>query len=422
MRHKMTTSNTLLTIGMITNEALPVLENELTFTRRVNRQYDKQFGITGAKIGDTVNIRKPVRYIGTRTPTLNVQGSTESSVPLTLSTQYQVAMSFTSADLKLSIDEFSSRFIKPAVAQMANMIDFDGLQQYKYIYNTVGTPGVTPSTNAVVLSAGVKLDNEAAPMGDRTLSLNPAAQAAIVNANTALFNPTKQISEQYLKGSMGTALGFDWYMDQNIAVHTIGTYAANVVGNAVTNTNAVTSGSSIVTGGWTAGDILNVGDVITFGTTTTKGVFAINPQNYQSTGELRQFVVTSTATADGSGNMTINVSPSIVFNTTGTPNAFATVTSSSDSIAAGAVLKVFGASATSTPQNMAFCKDAFTFATVMLPDMPGVDNARATSEQLNMSIRLISAYDVVNDRRISRLDLLGGWATLRPELACRIAG
>lgn len=418
----MATSNTLLTIGMITNEALPVLENELTFTRRVNRQYDKQFGITGAKIGDTINIRKPVRYIGVRTPTLNVQGSTESSVALTLDTQYQVAMSFTSQDLKLSIDDFSGRFIKPAVAQMANMIDYDGLQQYKVIYNTVGTPGVAPATAAVVLAAGVKLDNEAAPMGDRSICLNPAAQAALVNAFTALFNPTKQISDQYLKGSMGTALGFDFYMDQNVAVHTIGTYAANVVGGVVTNTNAVSSGSSIVTGGWTAGDILNKGDVITFGTTTTNGLFAINPQNYQSTGQLRQFTVTSTATADGSGNMTIAVSPAIVFNTTGTPNPFATVTSTTNTLAATAVLSVFGASATSTPQNMAFCKDAFTFATVMLPDMPGVDNARATSEKLAMSIRLISAYDVVNDRRISRLDLLGGWATLRPELACRIAG
>jgi len=221
---------------------------------------------------------------------------------------------------------------------------------------------------------------------------------------------------------MGKALGFEFYMDQNIAVHTIGTYAATLSG--VTVTNAVTSGSSVVTGGWTAGDFLNIGDVVTFGTTASggKGVFAINPQNYQSTGQLRQFVVTALCTADVSGNMTIQVSPAITFNTTGTPNAFATVTSTTDSIAAGAVIGVFGTTAKVTPQNLAFCPDAFTFATVMLPDMPGVENSRATDEQLGMSIRLISAYDVVNDRRISRLDLLGGWATLRPELAVRIAG
>lgn len=418
----MATSNTLLTIGMITNEALPVLENELTFARRVNRQYDSQFGKSGAKIGDTLNIRKPVRYIGRRTPTLNVQGSTESSVPLVLTTQYGVDMSFTSADYALSIDDFRDRFIKPAVAQIANMIDYDGLQLYKNIYNFVGTPGNTPSTNAVILAAGVLLDNEAAPMGDRSLCLNPTAQAAIVNANTALFNPSKQISDQYLKGSMGMALGFEWFMDQNIAVHTIGTYAANVGAGAVTNTNAVSSGSSVLTGGWTSGDILNAGDIITFGTTTVNGVFAINPQNYQSTGLLRNFVVTSQATADVSGNMTINVSPAIVFTTSGTPNPNATVTSTTNTIAATAALSVFGTSAKVTPQNMAFCKDAFTFATVMLPKMPGVDNGMATSEKLAMSIRIIDGYDIVNDRKITRMDLLGGWLTLRAELATRIAG
>ncbi len=407
---------------MITNEALPVLENELTFTRKVDRQYDKKFGVSGAKIGDTLNIRKPVRYIGRRTPTLQVQGSTESSVPLTLTTQYGVDMSFTSADYALSIDDFRDRFIKPAVAQIANMIDFDGLQQYKYVYNTVGTPGVTPATNAVVLAAGVKLDNEAAPSGERSLCLNPDAQAAIVNVNTALFNPNKEISDQYLKGSMGRALGFQFYMDQNVAVHTIGTYAATLSG--VTVTNAVTSGSSVLTGGWTAGDFLNIGDVVTFGTAAAggNGVFAINPQNYQSTGQLRQFVVTALCTADVSGVMTIPVSPAIIFTTTGTPNPYATVTSVTNTIAATAVIGVFGTTAKVTPQNMAFCKEAFTFASVMLPKMPGVDNGIATSEKLNMSIRIIDGYDIINDRKITRMDLLGGWLTQRAELACRVAG
>lgn len=411
-------SNTLLTIGMITNEALAVLVNQLTFTRTINREYNSEFGRNGAKIGDTLNIRKPVRYTTRRTPTLDVQGTTESSVPLVLTTQYGVDMSFTSAELKLSIDDFSNRVIKPAVSQLANSIDYDGLQLYQDVYNAVGTPGATPSTLLTYLQAGVKLDNEAAPMGDRKICLNPIAQATIVNALTTVFNPAKAISDQYLKGSMGTAVGFDWYMDQNIATHVVGTYAADVAGGAVTVTNAVTSGSTIVTGGWTAGDQLLAGDIITFGTTTVNGVFAVNPQNYQSTGQLRQFVVTEDTTpASGGGAMTISVSPAVVFT-----GAYKTVTSGTDSIAATAVVSVFGASATSTPQNLAYCKDAFTFANVELPDMPGVSVARATAPELGMSIRVMEGTDMVNDRRITRLDLLGGWKTIRPELACRIAG
>ena len=405
-------TNTLLTIGQITNEALVVLENELTFTSKINRSYDSSFAKAGAKIGDTLNIRKPVRYIGRRTPTLSVEGVTETSVPLTLDTQYGNDMSFTSADLALSIDEFSDRIIKPAIANISNMIDFDGLQEYINIYNAVGTPGTTPSALLTYLDAGVKLDDEAAPMGMRYICMNPRAQATIVNALQALFNPSKQISDQYLKGSMGAAVGFDWYMDQNIAVHTGGVYAANVGADAVTVNGAVTSGSAIVLQGWTAADILNRGDIVTFDT-----VFAVNPQSRQSTGELRQFVITSTATADGSGDMTIAVSPSLIFS-----GSEQTVTSASGTLPDNDPLDTFYATGVVSPQNLAFCPDAFTFGTAALPDMPGVSNARATSSKLGMSIRYIQSYDVTNDRRIDRLDLLGGWATIRQELAVRIAG
>ena len=210
----MAISNTLLTIGMITNEALAVLTNELTFTRTINRQYDSQFGRTGAKIGDTLNIRRPVRYTVRTDPTLNVQGSTESSVPLVLTKQYGVDMSFTSADYALSIDDFSDRFIKPALSALANKIDFDGLALYSDVYNAVGTPGTTPTSQLTYLQARALLNNEAAPQNDRSICLNPTAEITIVSNLTALFNPNKQISDQYIKGSMGTAFGFDWYMDQ----------------------------------------------------------------------------------------------------------------------------------------------------------------------------------------------------------------
>ncbi len=405
-------SNTLLTIDMITQEALVVLENELTFTRNINRQYDDQFGKAGAKIGSTLNIRKPVQYTVRRTPTLVVQATTEQYVPLTLDTQYGVDMAFTSAEMKLSLDDFSDRIIKPAVATMANAIDYDGLQEYVNVYQSVGSPGSVPSTLATFLASKTMLDNAACPTNDRKMVLSPETEASIVNALTTLFNPNKQISDQYLKGSMGNAIGFDWYMDQNVAVHTVGTYAANVAGNAVTVTTTVTSGgSSVVTGGWTAADFLNIGDIIYFANT-----YYVNPQNRQSTGELAQFVVTSLATADGGGAMTINFSPAVQFS-----GQYQNVTSATGTIPNTTVVKVVGASATVTPQNLAFQRDAFTFATVYLPALPGVVTSTATSKQLGMSIRLTQGTDLINDTAISRLDLLGGWATIRPSLACRIA-
>ncbi len=405
-------SNTLLTIGMITNKALSVLENSLTFTRKVNREYDDQFAVKGAKIGDTINIRKPVRYVGRRTAALSVENSTETAVPLTLNTQYGCDMSFTSAELALSLDEFTDRIIKPAVATMANMIDYDGLQQYLNIYQHVGTPGVpgTDLTNA--LNAGVKLDNAAAPNdGLRSLVLNPQGQASVVGGLTTLFNPNKSISDQFMEGEMGRAVGFDWYMDQNVGVQTIGDYEATN-GSAVTMASTITSGNSIPTTGWTSGDVLNVGDIFTI-----SGCYSVNPQSRVTTGQLQQFVVTAAPTpAGGPTTMTLTVSPALVVS-----GQFQNVTAAG--AVSGSVITVYGAEETVTPQQLAFHRDAFTFGTTDLPVPGGVDmGKRVSSKKLGMSMRLVRAYDINNDRFPCRLDLLGGWATLRPELACRVSG
>lgn len=404
-------SNTLLTISQITNEALAVLENQLTFTKHINREYDDSFAREGAKIGQTVNVRKPARFEGRRGATINVEGFNETSTPVTLDTQYGCDVSFTSKELTLDIDSFSDRVLKPQIATVANMIDRDGLQLYKDIYNHVGTPGTTPNTNLTYLLAGVKLDNEAAPVDDqRCMVLNPLAQATIANANLTLQNPAKTISEQYNSGRMGRALGFKFEMDQNVVAHTIGTYAADVAGDAVAVNGAVSSGNSVALDGWTSGDKLLAGDIVTFA-----DVYAVNPQNRQSTGELRQFVVTADATADGSGDMTISVSPAIV-----PSGQNQNVTAG---IANNAVVKVFGASATSTPQNLAFHRDAFTFACADLELPSGVWMAkRVTSKRLGLSMRVVKAYDITNDRAPMRIDVLGGWKTLRAELASRVSG
>lgn len=418
-------ANTLLNIAMITNEALMVLENNLTFTKRVNRQYDDQFGRTEAQIGTTLNIRKPTRYTRTMGPTLQVQSSTETYVPLALNNWYQQSVSFTTEEMTLNIAEFSDRFLKPEIAQLANNVDYDGLQQYINVANAVGTPGSTPTTLNTYLLAGVQLDNNATPMdGERSVVINPLMQASLVNALTNLFNPTGTISEQYRKGAMGEAIGFDFNMDQNVGVQTYGTYGATSgsAGTVAMSATAGQTGSSIATTGWNSLDFLNVGD-----TFTIAGVFTVNPQNYQTTSQLQTFTVTALSTANsggaGASTMTVSIFPAITplnivngFNN----NAFANVNAAP---AGSAKITVLGASGTASPQGLAFHKDAFTFACVDLFVPGGVDMAkRVSSKKLNLSIRAVRAYDINNDRLPMRLDLLGGWATIRPEIACRVQG
>lgn len=400
-------ANTLLTIAMITREALRVLENNLTFTKQVNRQFDDKFGVDGAKIGTVVNVRKPPRYLPRVGQALDLQDATETQVPVSLDQQIGVDLAFSSQDLALSIDDFSERFIAPAIAAVANKIDQDGMGLYNTIYQSVGTPGTVPNALFTYLSAGVALDNSAAPMdGQRSIVINPLMQATIVDALKGLFQQSTAIAEQYAKGEMGVAIGFDWFMDQNTSAHTVGPQGGTprVAGGNQT-------GSSLLTDGWTAAAAarLNKGDVFTI-----EGVYMVNPQSRQSTATLQQFVVTEDVSSDGTGAATIPISPAIV------PAAqqFATVTGAP---ADDALITVIGAAGTVSPQGLAFHRDAFTLVTADLPLPRGVDMAaRVSDKQLGMSIRMVRAYDINLDRFPCRLDILYGWSTLRPELACRI--
>jgi hypothetical protein len=399
-------ANTLLTISMITREALRVLENNLTFTKTVNRQYDDRFGVEGAKIGTVLNVRKPPRYVGRTGTAISIEDATETQVAVTLDTQFGVDISFTSEDLALKIDDFSKRFISPAVATIANKIDHSGLALYKSVYNSVGTPGTTPNALLTYLQAGVKLDDNAAPMdGDRSVCITPMMQATIVDALKGLFQQSSAIASQYRRGQMGTAIGFDWYMDQNCNTHTVGPLGGTPLVNGASQT-----GASLITDGWTsaAASRLKEGDVF-----TVAGVNSVNPQSRQDTGQLQQFVCTADKSSDGSGNLTATISPSITVS-----GAFQTVTGSP---ADNAAITVIGAASTVSPQGLLHHKDAFTLAMADLPLPQGTDMAaRVSDSQLGMSIRMIRDYDITTDKFPCRLDVLFGWAALRPELACRI--
>lgn len=407
-------ANQILTISKITRETLRVLENNLAFARGANRNYDDNFAESGAKIGDTINIRKPTRYIGRTGQALNIEDQTETSVPLQLSTQFGVDIVFTTKDLKLSMDDFSERFLKPAVATVANKIDRDGLIMAKNaVYNTVGTPGTTPSTLLTYLNAGIKMDFESCPKDDqRSIVCDPLAQGTIVDALKGLFQDSKDIAEQYRNGNMGRAAGFNWSMDQNVVQHTVGPLGGTPLVNGSNQT-----GNTLSTKGWTssAASRLKRGDVFTIA-----NVYAVNPQNRQTTGQLRQFVVTNDFSSDGSGNGSVVISPAINPPIGGVFTQYQTVDSN---VVDGAAITVLGSAGTITTSNLAFHRDAFVLGSADLELPGGVDMAaRVSDKKAGLSIRMVRQYDINLDRIPCRLDVLYGWAPLYPELACRIAG
>ena len=419
-------SNTLLTLTMITREALRILHNNLVFAKGVNRQYSQEFAQTGAKIGTSVNVRKPNKYPIRVGQTLSISGTNETYIPLTLTTQAGVDTSFSSQDLALTLDDFGKRILSPAMSRVSSKVDFDGLAQAAQIYNNVGTPGTTPGANTganlalttapqIYLNAGMLMDNMATPRDEnRRVIFNPIAQATSVANLSGLFQDAGSIGEQYRKGVMGTALGFEFAMDQNVNIQGSGTHSATTV---VTGTSGQ-SGSTL------AVVASNAATVLPGETFTIANVFSVNPENLQSTGLSQQFVVLPSAnsngayTCDAGGNVVLNISPAIV-GPSSPVNPLQTVTA----LPAGGASLTFNCAANGSTyvNNLAYHQDAFTLATADLILPGGVDFA-ARENYDGISMRIVRAYDITNDLFPTRTDILYGFATLRPEMACRIWG
>lgn len=390
-------NNSLLTPSVITKETLVMLENNLVTANKVNRRFENQF----VKIGSTLTVRKPNRFAVTRGPGLQIQDINEPFTSITVSNQVHVDFEFTTQDLALTIEDMSERYLKPAAAKLANTMDYDVLTNFTNIYNQVGTPGTVPNAYSYIAQVGQRLDEAAAPQDGRVLVLGTAAYWSIDQALIGLY--VKTVAEPALKGFLANLANFEIYLDQNVQAQTVG-----ALGGAGAVNGAGQTGSSLITNGWTASvsGLLNVGDVFTIA-----GVYAVNPQNQQSTGSLHNFVVTGTANSDSGGNSTIAISPAIV-----ATGAYRNVSAAP---ANGAALTVRGSAATSYPQNIGFCQDAFGLVTVPLPLPRGVDFA-ARETYRNVSLRVIRDYDIDSDAIPTRADLLYGTATFYPELACRL--
>lgn len=399
-------NNTLLTISMITREALRVLENNLTFAKQISREYDDRFGVSGAKIGTVLNVRKPPKYIGRTGTTMVIEDSVETSVPVRLDTQFGVDIQFTSAELGLSIDDFSKRFITPAVAVIANKIDYTGLGLYAQVPNVVGTAGTPPTDLGIYLDAGVAMDDNMAPRdSSRAVVISPKAQASLVNGLKGLFQSSEKIADQYESGTMGLAAGFKFSMDQNVRTHTVG-----ALGGSPVTAGAGQTGSSLNVSGFTAAAAprLKKGDTFTLAL-----VNATNPANGQDLGYLRRFTVTSDVSSAADGTATVPIWPPIIA-TGGGKNVTAAP-------AGGAALTIAGTANSTATTGLAFHRDCFTLACADLPLPQGVDMAsRVSDKQLGLSIRMVRQYDIREDVFPCRLDILFGWAALYPELACRI--
>lgn len=391
-------ANTTLTPTEVTREALRILHEKLSFVGTINRQYDSSFARTGAKIGEQLKIRLPNRYEVRTGKTMNAQDTEEESVTLTVATQKGVDMTFSSAEMTMDIDSFSQRILRPAINVLASHIEYDALTNMtKDVYNLVGSAGTTPATLGVIGDARAKLNQYLAPKDDRFIQMDSIAMAALVNAFSTLQNPAPAVSRQYLEGFVNKAIGFDWYENERVLRHTNGTDHTSVT----INDGSIASGDTTIT---TAGANVTVGTVFTFSGDAVK---AVHPETKQVYDHDQQFVITAVNGNDWT------FSPAIITsgpkqNVNKLPTTGTTITLHGN---ANAILE----------QHLAYHKDAFAFVTADL-DLPGGVHSAARETFEGISMRIVQQFDIKTDNFYTRLDVLYGYKTIRPELACRITG
>ena len=412
-------ANTLITPTIIAKEALMQLENNLVMGNQVHREYKKEF--TGGQ-GSSVNIRKPVKFYTSDGATRVNQDVEEKNTSITVDQRKHVSWKFSTQDLTLSVEEYSERYIKPAMITLANTVDKSLFDLYSSVWNSVGTPGTTPASFASVADAAQRLDEMAVGQDNRSMMLNPAAHYAVAGNQLTLDAVGAMGKSAYEDAMVGRIAKFATFSTQNIANHTVGAHGGTPLVNGaaqnVTYANATGANTqSLVTDGWTAATtgVVKAGDVITIA-----GVYAVNPVPGEgSSGKtampyLQQFTVTADADSGATtGPATLTISPAII-----TSGPYQTVSAAPGDNAA---ITVVGTASTAYPQNLGFHKNAFALVTVPL-EMPDGAAFKARESANGLSVRVVKDYDIDSDDDVIRLDILYGRKSIYPDLAARLWG
>ena len=416
-------ANTLINPAWVLMKTSVRLNNNLRFGGSIDRSYSDEFKQAGAKMGNTVKARLPQRYQRVRGAQFQRQDVTDRTVDITLTDQVHVGIGFGSWERTLNVERYEERYIAPAKDELSNGYDFDGMSRmYKRVATTVGTPGVVPGSTGTLpqaatqpyLDGAERLTNLGVTEEMRCIIVSPAMQNYLINGTITLMNPAMTIGNQYKTGQFaGEALGWSkWFVGQNVAVHQVGPLGGTpLVATPVTLT--ANGATTIVTDGWTAAaaNRLKEGDVIQIA-----GVYEINLLNRQAQTYLKDFTVTADVDSDGAGNATIPISPPIIFS--------GQFQNCSAQPAHAAAITIFGHASSHasklTRQALGFRKEAFAGVTADLHKPGGVEvSERVSNEKLAISMRMVSDYDLKEDETNCRLDMIYGFADVRPEMAVR---
>lgn len=398
-------------IDMVLNESLAEAHEQSALISTVDRQYDDQYAKAGAKIGDTLRVKNPNQFKTRSGNPMDVKDITETSQNITLATLLGVDMRFDHVDLTLDTENpdqvaaFTKRFIRPAMSTLISNIEYNAMAYFaKATYQVAGTAGSAINSLTTPNLARAKLNQQLAPKSDRFVQMDSVTMASLTGGVPSYFQPANQIKDAFTEGFIARTSMADYY--ENERAYTLAN-GADVAGEI--NGGTISNGMTTITvDGFTAAP--EVGAVFTIGSGSGETrVYDVHPETKQAYSHLKQFVVTAATTTS------ITFSPAIYYDTEDPRQNVSGIP------ADNADIVFVGSASTSYVQPLMYHKEAFQFVTADLPLVAGADQcARKTMDGL--SLRVWMDGDIRNNALLCRIDLLHGYAALRPEWACRMIG
>lgn len=399
-------ANTFVTTDMLNRSALKFASASASFIANCDRQFDASFN-GDAKHGATLRVKNPQQLSVNRSRVANVQELTETAQTITVNSPYNIAVPFTAQDRLQNIADIERDIIEPAVKTLISTIEADAIADLtKQVPNVVGggtyaaASGYAPAALTDLLAVGraqAMINQNYAPTSDRALLANSWQMSDMTNGLKGLFQDSSQIRHQYREGMMGRTAGADWYANEKMISLTNPSDVAFAI-----NGGTLTSGITTLT--------VNNGTTPVAGTSfTVDAIYDVDPITKASTGKLKWFQVQAGSTATS-----LSFLPAMNYDTSN-PNQ-----NCSGTPVTTAVITFHGSTSTAYQQSLMFQKNAFTFVSAPLPKNASNDDCSVMTRD-NMSIRVWTGSDIINDRSILRIDLLCGWKALRPEFACRIS-
>ena len=411
-------SNNFATTNWVSMKILWFFKNSYEVAEKFNSEWESEFG-KSFPIGSSAQIKFPQQWLVTSGLAYQEQGISRLVTTVNLDQIRGVHFAWDSYErlvkMERSEKELEESYLYPAGQALAQQIDSDAAN-----WARLNTPNVTGSlgTDATTISFATLAERTlfayACPKSsDWNLCLTPQLMESYVKTNVTQFNPTKEISDMFRKGVIGTVAGWKWVRSNSLQAHTIGTAPTH----GVTVTGAGQSGSSLIVTG-TAADTIQPGDKFNIAL-----VNAVNPMTRIKNGlGLKQFTYTGgSAFALTGGSDTISIYPAIF----GPGSQYQNV----DALPGNGAALTFWPGTTSPSGvsgtvSLGLTEYAFAKAFGKFENPEAVEKAEHSEDpETGANIAFVRAWDQYNRKMTNRFDMCYGFGNLRADYgAVAVAG